>query len=70
MPLVKGTVDNHKSPINDANSNIVNSVFGKKIKHKKRIPLSEYKRDNKFFLDPWSPKYPNSKVPTILKRPT
>ena len=69
MPLVSGTVDNHKTPNNAAKIKIVNSVLGKNIKIKNKNDLKLYSITNKFFFDWLSPKYPNRRVPNTLNRP-
>ena len=50
MPLVSGTVDNHKTPNNAAKIKIVNSVLGKNIKIKNKNDLKLYSITNKFFF--------------------
>ena len=56
IPLVRGTVESHKIPNNEANINTINSVLGIKIKSKNKIALKEYKSASKFFLEARSPK--------------
>ena len=45
IPLVRGTVDSHKTPKIDANNKTVNSVLGSIINNRKTIPLKEYNRN-------------------------
>ena len=69
MPLVGGTVDNHKKPNVAPNIKAFITLDGIKIKYIMDTPLNKYIALSNFFLLTLVDKYPLLKVPKTLNRP-